>query len=60
MTLTFQRPASSTDDHAYVYLYIKDHGSTAEPYVISMVTRIVNWSAYPCEQRPDATICPIH
>lgn len=55
---TFCRPATSVDDYAYVYFQFTDHGVAAPSRpAVAVYTRIVNWSAYPCEERPNATVC---
>jgi serine protease len=55
---TFCRPATSVDDNAYVYFDLTDQGVAAPTRRVGMSTRIVNWSAYPCEERPNAVQCP--
>lgn len=58
MQQTFCRPATTVDDYAWVYFHLTDHGVGAPPRQSAAVyTRIVNWSAYPCEERPYPELC---
>jgi len=57
MQQTFCRPPTRDDDGASVTVNLTDQGVSAPARQASMYTRIVNWSAYPCEERPNATEC---